>query len=165
MTTRIRFSTVWAKPRIWAGAIVLIGSFWFFIASPKTPVEFFDAGHRDNPQPAHLTELSSIRYDMERIALIHDTENNPDEVQNQRAFILLGFYDAPQKTREILTQTNPVYRDLLERWNRVRREMKETQNLRAPDDSEKDHSKEAMRYMEKNTLRQFQAKIFWRVRS
>lgn len=102
---------------------------------------------------------------MERIALIHDTENNPDEVQNQRAFILLGFYDAPQKTREILTQTNPVYRDLLERWNRVRREMKETQNLRAPDDSEKDHSKEAMRYMEKNTLRQFQAKIFWRVRS
>lgn len=164
------------------------GIAWFVVASPKTPVEFFDAANRDNSarealpnradyqaatgQTLVLQQMSVVRRDMERIALQYDMTHDPARVQKEKSSIIFGFYDTSPRTRDALKQNNDTYSALQMQFGELRAKLKASRSTAGASSNARDGTKEDQRLrsrrfqeeMDRTILRQFQAKVFWRKR-
>lgn len=174
--------------RMLAWVLLLSGATWFVAVSPKTPVQFFDAANRDHSvinslskpsegeNPDHranlFAQLSEVRREKERIALIFDMTNDTTQVQRERSSIIIGFYDASPQTQNALAQTDCTYRSLQDQFEQLRADLKASRStVPATTDSGED-TKEDPRLrrrlfreeMDRAILRQLQAMIFWRER-
>ena len=176
-------------PRMVAWILVLLGVVWFVYVSPKTPLEFLEAGIRDghathrrmmkNFRTIDATaanefhkyeDLSVCSEQMMRIALIYDITNNPTQVQERKSFIISGGYYPSERTVEYLKANNAEYRALVNQSEELRSEIKTNQVLRS---SQRAFNKAAkgngtgffQMEFDSFLLRHFQSQIFWRKES
>lgn len=176
-------------PRMVAWILVLLGVGWFVHVSPKTPLEFLEAGFRDGhaTQRRRMKNFRTIdataadefhKYEelfvcgeqMMRIALIYNITNNPTQVQEGRSFIISGGYYPSKRTEEYLKANNAEYRALVNQLEELRSEIKTNKVLKS---SLRDFNKAAKSNgtdffqieLDRPLLRHFQSQIFWRKES
>lgn len=186
MTTVTKKIATRVTARMFAWVLLLLGTAWFVTISPKNPIQFFDAAHRDRSAVISIvkeseegradhrailyTQLFEIRRDMERIALIFDMTSDPAQVRRERSSIIRGFYDASPETDKALAQADSTYRSLQAQFEQLRAELKESRSAAAVDTDPRGDSAGDPRLrrrlfeeeMDRWFFRRFQANIFWR---
>ncbi len=177
----------YVTPRGIAWILLLSGSVWFVATSPKNPQQFYDAGCFDritldkrteqqaNQIPSKhvqtLQALNSLDRKMDRMTLSYDLIHHPARVQQERPFILLGSYDSSPETHETMIQNNSTYSSLSEQFEKMKMDMKASRDTeldssvsRQASGENKDlRMKRFQAEMDRMILRQFQAKLFWRI--
>lgn len=180
---RIRLFT----PRKAAWGLVIVGIGWFVYASPKTPLEFFDAGLRDrqaherrmmdkyeqiDPVAAAAAgqawEFFSTCARLDRIALLYDLAHNPQSVQQRYYDIVLGAYTPDANTDKTLRETDEQYRSLAKELQDRKADMKAKSLFAAVNQLQKKAQEDryfqttlGVMEMDATVLRQFQRSLFW----
>lgn len=145
----------WYSPRLIVWLLLITGFAWFIAASPKTPLEFFDAGVRDDmvfrqydmdlvmmkdPADAERRRLfntiSSYRDQMERIALEYDLTHHPERIFSERSAIIMGSYNS-EETMALLKQQNRTFIELQKQIDGTLETIEELWHLKSADNMKK----------------------------
>lgn len=137
-----------AKPpvvsRILAWIILLLSLGWFYLSSPKTPLDFFDAACRDSsvaearaaallrekapetPPVEDLdVEMERLMREMGRIALEYDLSADPQNVRKERSSVVFGYYSPGEATRGVLLRENARFAELYATMESLKQRMKD----------------------------------------
>jgi len=107
---------------------------------------------------------------MNRMTLSYDITHNPARVQQERTLILLGSYDASPQTHEAMMRNNDTYRSVAGQFEKLKMDLKASREPKSDSiisghaqEEDKDlRMKRFQAEIDRMTLRQFQAKFFWR---
>lgn len=177
-------------PRRVAWVAVVSGALCFTWASPKTPLEFFDAAVRDKAAIRELErredvmsategeaafsrdsdEIASLREKMERIALLYDLAKNPQRVNTDEVSIVAGSYWIDESTAATLRATDASFGAVEQDMERCRARLESHERRPTMDGaqgtlkstSRKAHSATFRMEQEAMLLRWFQAGLLWR---
>jgi hypothetical protein len=174
-------------PRLTAWVLVVLGVGWFIHASPKTPLEFFDAVvgdgdairaremeeyERIDPAVAaeirRCDELLTYSRQMDRIALLHDLADAPQRVRSQKSWIVDGIYIRDEGTDEKMKASDEEYRTLAKKLEERRAEIDADEASASRRKSLREAATRSGVYntthrmaIDRQQLRYFQAWLFW----
>lgn len=174
-------------PRKVAWILTLSGIVWFVHISPKTPVEFFDAGvcdqeavQRHSIEKYELIDsagaavarkveaMDSTRRRKDRIALLYDLKHDPQRIQKEKISIIMGFYHPDAGTDKKLRADNEDYRALAKDFETKLAEAKDKKFFRVINGLRETARKDRHflmadfnREMSRYAWRQYQAHLFW----
>jgi hypothetical protein len=171
-------------PRKIAWVLVVAAVAWFIYASPKTPIQFFDAAARDRDalRGLNATETSidqseyaqlmqkcaDLSRQMDRIALLNDIAHDPHRVDSSKSSIVDGFYTTSETTKSMLSESDECYRNIAMELDKCQEALRNYGGKRHTDELKEKSASEDMlnaaifrMELETSLLRSFQAKVFW----
>jgi hypothetical protein len=165
----------------WAILLILVA--WFAYASPKTPLQFYDAAKRDwargeqhqlarhqAADPAYAkqieesAEILSCIFRQNRLELLYDLEHNPKHIRAERSAIVGGFYSPETGTKEHLLAASAEYRALAQQIETRKAQRRSQMAASRPARAEHSDVGSDYQWMAEFALpfwRAFQARVFW----